>query len=99
MLKKAVNSPRALVISHHDPAAHRGLHSLVGSALTVPLIGYLARQMTFNLFGRVVIGGLWEATAQKCNKKYHREDNSEGQTSNYVASDTLKTTNLFPRCR
>lgn len=92
MLKRAVTSPRALVISHHDPVAHRGQRSLVGSELPVPLIGYLARQMTFNLFGRVVIGGLWEATAQKLNKKYHGEDNSEGETSNYVASDTLKTT-------
>lgn len=92
-----MNSPRAFVISHHDPVAHRDQRSLVG--LELPIIGYLARQMTFNLFGRMVIGGLWEATAQKLNKRYRGEDNSEGETSNYVASDALKTTDLFPRCQ
>lgn len=45
--------------------------------------------MTFNLFGRVVIGSLWEATAQRLNKEYQRE-NSVGENNNYVDGVNFK---------
>lgn len=51
--------------------------------------------MTFNLFGQVVIGNLWEATAHKFNKEYQREENNEGENNNYVAGVTLKGTVLI----
>lgn len=70
---------------------------MIGSELPVSLIGYLARQMTFNLFGRTVIGSLWEATAHKLNKEYRREENNEGENNNYVVGITLKGTGLIPQ--
>lgn len=54
---------RPLPISHHDPAA------LIGPERSGSLIGYSLPQMTFNLFGREVIGGLLEATAHKLQRK------------------------------
>lgn len=53
--------------------------------------------MTFNLFGRVVIGSLREATAHKLNKEYQREENNEWENNNYVDGVTLKGTSLVPQ--
>lgn len=85
------------VISHHDPVTLGGQCSLIGSELPVSLIGYLARQMTFNWFGRVVIGSLWESTAHTLNKEYQGEENNEGENNNYVDGVTLKGTSLIPQ--
>lgn len=54
---------RPLLTSSHDPAA------LIGPVRSGSLIGYSLPQMTFNLFGREVIGGLLEATAHKLQRK------------------------------
>lgn len=53
--------------------------------------------MTFNLFGRLVIGSLWEATAHKLNKEYRGEENNEGENNNYVQGVTPKGTSLIPQ--
>lgn len=51
--------------------------------------------MTFNLFGLVVIGSLWEAN--KLNKEYQRDDYSEGEKNNYVDGVTVNGTGLIPQ--
>lgn len=53
--------------------------------------------MTFNLFGRVVIGSLREATAHELNKEYQWEENNEWENNNYVDGVTLKGTGLVPQ--
>lgn len=58
---------RPLHVSHRDPAA------LIGAERSGPLIGNSLPQMTYNLFGRVVIGGPLEATAHARRRKSARE--------------------------
>ncbi len=53
--------------------------------------------MTFNYFGRVVIGSLWETTAHRLNKEHRTEENNEGENNDYVVGVTLKATLCFLR--